>query len=102
MKNKTSKFKDGDIVRVLPGVKDPDFGINIGGWSGEVDEVNLIENESWMYGIVWDQDTLTIAGDDYEKKCENQNLDHELIYLDENELELVKSAKVKENGFFLA
>jgi hypothetical protein len=43
MSNKTSKFKPGDIVRVLNGVRDPDFHTNIGGWSGKVEEVDLIE-----------------------------------------------------------
>jgi hypothetical protein len=54
MSNKTSKFKPGDIVRVLNGVRDPDFHTNIGGWSGKVEEVDLIEDGSWLYTIVWD------------------------------------------------
>jgi hypothetical protein len=102
MKNKISKFKNGDIVRVLKGVKDPDFQINIGGWSGEIEDVDLIENESWLYTIAWDQDTLSVAGEDYVTKCENKNLDFERIYLEENELELVISSKFDENLVFIA
>ncbi len=91
MKN-TSKFKQEDILRVLPGVKDPDFNkINIGGWSGKVEEIDLAENGSWLYTIRWDQKTLSLAGVDYEDQCERNNLDYEVIYLEERELELVEN-----------
>ena len=100
MNNKVSKFKEGDIVRVLSGVKDPDFQIDIGGWSGEVEEVNLSENGSWLYTIVWDQDTISVAGDGYENKCERNNLDFERICLEENELEIQKTSDAR--GFLLA
>jgi len=102
MKSKTSKFKQEDVVRVLPGVKDPDFRTNIGGWSGKVEEINPSESGSWLYTIRWDQDTLSVADDDYMDKCENENLNFEIIYLEENDLELVKTVENKENGFILA
>jgi len=35
-------------------------------------------------------------------KCENENLNFEIIYLEENDLELVKTVENKENGFILA
>jgi hypothetical protein len=81
MKRKTSKFKQEDAVRVLPGVKDPDFRTNIGGWSGKVEEISLSDGGSWLYTIRLDQDTLSVAGDDYMDKCENENLNFEIIYL---------------------
>jgi hypothetical protein len=102
MKNKTSKFKKGDIVRVLPGVKDPDFKISISGWSGTVEEIDLTENGSWLYTIMWAQYTLSVAGDDYVSQCEIKNLDFEIIYLNENELELVENAETKKKGFLRA
>ena len=102
MKNKTSKFKPEDIVRVLPGVKDPDFGINIGGWSGKVEDITLSENGSWLYTIIWDKDTLSMAGEDYVNQCEKENLDFQIIYLEEKELELVEDTKIMKNGFLLA
>ena len=102
MSNKTSKFKHGDIVRVLNGVRDPDFQTSIGGWSGKVEKVDLIKNGSWLYAIVWDQDTLSVAGDDYENKCESNNLDFERMYLEEKYLELAITSRNDNNGFFLA
>jgi len=103
MMNNTSKFKRGDIVRVLPDVKDPDFKINIGGWSGKVEEIDLAENRSWLYTIRWDQKTLSLAGVDYEDQCERNNLDYEVIYLEERELELVENQTGKTTkGFLIA
>lgn len=102
MKDKTSKFKHEDVVRVLPGIKDPDFRTNIGGWTGKVEEINLSESGSWLYTIRWNQDTLSVAGDDYIDKCESENLNFEIIDLEENDLELVENAENKGNGFLLA
>ena len=102
MKNKTSKFREQDVVRVVRGVRDPDFGTNIGGWSGKIEEINLSDDGFWLYTIRLDQDTLLAAGDDYAEKCENENLNFEILYLEEKDLELVNGAGSKDDGFFLA
>jgi hypothetical protein len=102
MKNKTSKFREADVVHVLPGVRDPDFGTNIGGWSGKVEEINLSDDGFWLYTIRLDQDTLSAAGDDYAEKCENENLNFEILSLAEKDLELVNDAGSKKDRFFLA
>jgi hypothetical protein len=103
MRNKTSKFREEDVVRVLPGVSDPDFGTNIGGWSGKVGKIELsADGGSWLYMIRLDQDTLSAAGDDYEEKCEDENLNFEILYLEEKYLELVNDAGSKEDEFLLA
>lgn len=102
MKENTSKFKENDIVRVLPEVKDPDFNTNIGGWTGRVEEIELSEKGSWLYTIRWDKETLSRAGDDYIDKCENDNLDYQIIFLEEKELELINYPKTTNNGFLLA
>jgi len=91
MTNKISKYKYGDKVCIATGVIDPDFSINIEGWSGEIDKIELLENGSWMYRIVWDEITLEIAGGEYISKCEEENLDFENIYLLEKELEHIKN-----------
>ena len=102
MKNKISKYKYGDKVRIAEGINDPDFRVNIGGWSGVIDEIELLDNGSWMYCIVWDKDTLLKAENKYISKCEKANLDYERIYLEENELELVESNDHKQMGVFIA
>ena len=102
MKAKTSKFKINDIVRVLQGVKDPDFKTNIGGWTGKVEEIDLSDKGSWLYTIRWDKETLSKAGDDYIGKCEDENLDYETIFLEEKELELINYSETINDGFLLA
>ena len=102
MKEITSKFKEDNIVRVLPGVKDPDFKTNIGGWTGKVEEIDLSDNGSWLYIIRWDKETLSKAGDDYIDKCENENLDYEIIFLEEKELELINYSETIKDRFLLA
>ena len=102
MKNKMSRFREGDVVRVLPGVRDPDFCNNIGGWSGKVEEIRLSDDGSWLCSIRLDQDTLSAAGDDYAERCENENLNSEILYLGEKDLELLDNAGSIEDGTLLA
>ena len=49
-----------------------------------------------------DQDTLSAAGDDYEEKCEDENLNFEILFLEEKYLESVDDAGSKEDTFLLA
>jgi hypothetical protein len=102
MTNKASKFKEGDAVQVLRGIKDPDFKIDISGWSGKIDEVEVAEKGGWLYKIMWDQKTLLQADNDYIDRCERNNLDFEIIYLEEKDLEIVENKDTATRGFFLA
>ena len=38
--NKNRNFQVGDSVKVKNGTKDPDFGIDIGGWQGQISEID--------------------------------------------------------------
>ena len=101
--NKASKYKCGDKVRVIQGVNDPDLNINIEGWSGEINEIELpVDNGPWLYNIFLDKETLLMAGENYISICEEQNLDYEMIFLEENELELIDSNLNKKLGVFIA
>lgn len=102
MTNKTSKYKSGDKVRVSKGVIDPDFGTKLEGRSGEITEIELMDNGSWMYCIVWDVDTLQMLDDDYISKYEDENLDYERIYLEEDELELIGVGDQSQTGTLTA
>ena len=82
--NKIRKFQLGDSVKVKNGTKDPDFGIDIGGWQGQVLE---IDND--IICIAWDSVTLSTFPDKYISKCEEEGLDWERIYLETKEVELV-------------
>jgi hypothetical protein len=102
MKENTSKFKENDIVRVLPDVVDPDFNTNIGGWTGQIEEIEIYKKGSWLYRIRWDKETIAKEGGAYIDKCERENLDYKVMYLEENDLELIKQPEILKNGFFLA
>ena len=40
MKGTTSTYRVGDCVRVKAGVKDPDWGKDIGGWQGRISGID--------------------------------------------------------------
>ena len=41
--NPTVNFKVGDCIVVKHGVKDPDYGIDIGGWQGWITEIETYQ-----------------------------------------------------------
>lgn len=82
--NKNKEFKIGDSVKVKNGTKDPDFGIEIGGWRGLISEIN---ND--LLCIDWDSFTLSIFPDKYISQCEEDGLDWERIYLEKKDVEFI-------------
>ena len=77
------KFKVGDSVKVKNGIKDPDFGIDISGWQGQISET---DND--IICITWDSVTLSNYPDKYITQCEEEGLDWETIYLENEDIEL--------------
>lgn len=75
-------FKKGDIVKVKQGVIDPDFGDDIGGWQGEITDVADSD-------VCIDLDSISISEcpDEYIRKCEEDGLDWEKIYLSVEDVE---------------
>ncbi len=74
----------GDSVIVKFGVLDPDFGIDISGWQGRIEEVD--DGETVF--IRWDSITLREMRLDMIIRCENENLDWEVMTLDMDEIEV--------------
>ena len=77
----------GDSVVVKPGVLEPDFGMDIGGWQGRIKEID----DAGTALITWDSITLRQMGLDVAIRCENENLDWELMTLDTTEIERTAS-----------
>ena len=75
--NKNRNFQVGDSVKVKKDTKDPDFGIDIGGWQGQVLE---IDND--IICIAWDSDTLSNFPGKYITQCEKEGLNWKKIYLE--------------------
>ena len=61
-------FQIDDSVVVKAGVKDPDTGMDIGGWQGRIAE---IEEDNLLY-ITWDSLTLKNIPDSYITTCEEE------------------------------
>lgn len=73
----------GDSVGVKSGILDPDFGTDISGWQGRIEEID--DGETVF--IRWDSITLREMGLDVAIQCENENLDWEVMTLDMTEIE---------------
>ena len=87
------EFKVGDSVIVKAGVADPDFGTDIGGWQGRVKEVDADDTVF----IEWDSITLQQMGLDLIIKCENENLDWQVMTLNQTEVEKTASRDSEED-----
>lgn len=75
-------------VRVKSGVRDPDFpDTPLDGWVGTIEEINP-EAQPPLYLIAWDRATLDALPADYRRRCEEEDLDLETMWLAANDLEL--------------
>jgi len=89
----------GRRVVVKNGVKDPDYDIDIGGWTGVIyemdDDDDIEEDDNPLIGIQWDGKTLKKMPKSIIKKCEKDNLDSSTMFLNASEIELVAEEKQK-------
>jgi len=76
-------FHVGESVVVKTGALDPDFRIDISGWQGRIEEV---DDETVF--IRWDGITLMEMRLDLIIRCENENLDWEIITPETDEIEV--------------
>ncbi len=74
-------FKINDIITVKPGVEDPDFGGDIGGWQGRITEIDTGNPDDPLVTIEWDAHTLKNMPKDYLKRCFKEGYDHEVMVL---------------------
>ncbi len=81
--NKLAKLKGGESVKVKPGVLDPDFKFDIGGWQGRVKDVDDYDSPL----ILWDSITLNSMDFGLIIKCKDKKLDWHLMVLDREEVE---------------
>lgn len=73
----------GDPVVVKQNVKDPDSGIDIGGWQGRISEI-----ERDLVCIDWDSQTLKNMPSSIISDCEKEGLDWSKMHLGIHEIEL--------------
>ena len=89
------QLKVGDVVVVKSGVLDPDLAIDIGGWTGRLEEVH----EGGTVFIRWDSITLREMGLDLIIRCENENLNWELMTLHATEVEKTAARDSEEDVY---
>ncbi len=80
------KFSLGDVVRVKPGVTDPDFpDIPFGGWAGTIAEVE--DGDLRTYLVQLNERTLKSIHPIYHKRCERDGLEASQVWMLEEDLE---------------
>jgi len=88
-------FKEGDSVVVKPGIVDPDFGTEIGGWRGRILGIRPDREDAVLIG--WDSITLKDMPASVIEQSEEQGLDWTKMYLDAQEVELTSARDTEED-----
>lgn len=78
------KFKIGDSIIVKPGVKDPDFDNELGGWHGRIVAINP-EHPNQLE-IQWDSATLLAMEDELINVCLEEGLELGVMVLLDHEI----------------
>jgi len=86
--NQEAGFSVGDVVVVKSGGLDPDLGIEIGGWQGQVVEVSE-EDDGQAVTIAWDESTIRQMDPVILKYCQLEDFDHAKMTLQASELRLM-------------
>ena len=87
-------LKVGDSVVVNPRVKDPDLGIDIGGWQGRVSEADKDED---VICIDWDSVTLKDMSPSVIDKCEEEGWAWTQMYLYPTDVERTEPRDTEED-----
>ena len=87
----------GASVVVRSGVLDPDFGIDIGGWQGQVVQTGQDPESGATICIEWDSVTLRQMPESTIAQSEEQGLDWKLVWLGANEIEVTTPRDMAED-----
>lgn len=72
-KDSSSTFKIGDSVVVKPGIKDVEFGSDMGGWQGRITEISK-DSKPVVITIQWDSITLKNISKKIIEQCEETGM----------------------------
>ena len=86
--NPTTNLKIGDCIVVKPGVKDPDYGIDIGGWQGRITEIESYQPGQVTIMFQWDSLSLKRMPASAIRRSEEKGLDWTTMGLYPEEVEL--------------
>jgi len=82
------KLSVGNSAAVKPGVMDPDFDFDIGGWQGRIEEIN--DDDEGLVLIRWDSVTLEQTPLELIIRSENEGFDWQVMMLSQTELEITE------------
>jgi phenylpyruvate tautomerase PptA (4-oxalocrotonate tautomerase family) len=85
--NSIRDLKVGDCIVVKPGVKDPDYGINIGGWQGRITEIESYQPGQVTIMFQWDSLSLKRMPASAIRRSEENGLDWSTMGLYPEEVE---------------
>ena len=75
----------GDHIKVIKGVKDPDFPeLVLTGYTGYIEGF-----EDGLIQIEWDEKTLNNMSDEFIKLCDKENLDHTKMSLEITDIDFI-------------
>jgi hypothetical protein len=90
IQNPTTILKIGDCIIVKPGVKDPDYGIDIGGWQGRITEIESYQSGQVTITFQWDSQSLSRMPASAIRRSEEKGLDWTIMGLYPEEVELAE------------
>jgi hypothetical protein len=90
IQNPTTSLKIGDCIVVKPGVKDPDYGIDIGGWQGRITEIESYQSGQVIITFQWDSQSLRRMPASAIRRSEEKGLDWTTMGLYPEEVELAE------------
>lgn len=86
-KNPTTDLKVGDCIRVKSGVKDPNYGFDIGDWQGRVTEIETYQPPQLTIMFQWDSLSLKSMPASAIRRSEENGLDWTTMGLYPEEVE---------------
>ena len=80
-------LKVGDCIRVKPGVKDPNYGFDMGGWQGRITEIKTYQPGKVLIMFQWDSLSLKRMPASAIRRSEEKGLDWTTMGLYPEEVE---------------
>jgi hypothetical protein len=88
--NPITDLKVGDCIVVKPSVKDPDYGIDIGGWQGRITEIETYQPGKVTIMFQWDSLSLKNMPASAIRRSEEEGLDWTTMGLYPEEVEIAE------------
>lgn len=90
-------FEEGDVVSVKNGIKDPDFGNDISGWRGRIDDIYDNGEGKLLVMIYWDSVTLNNMDISQLVECKQKEIEWDKMVLEVWEVELAEARDNEED-----